>query len=264
MNVRSGFKILAALALVINIGASFILFGSLKSLSPGSNQSMLLSYLSIFAIIVFSFLLFLISMVSGSNAPAMTGQPETSAEMEEENASSAIGVSPETIINIEELKNIAVNFIPKGAVKPDEKYSLKNFAEETLSQIARSYPIIEGLFYIKEKESDEFIPIGDYAYFSEKKPTGFKLGETLAGQVAKNKRALNISDIPVNYVKAASGLGEGSPLHLYFLPLIDNEETIAVIEIASFKELGKESDTLFELASIELSKALVQLQTRNL
>jgi hypothetical protein len=264
MNSRSGLKILAVLALFFNIVASIILFGSLKNISQGSNQTSLLSYFSIIAIIVFSFLLFLMLIISRSNRPETGNQTESNTDIKEETDLSVYNSSAEANINFEELKSKAVNFIPKAALFPTETYSLKNFAEETLSQIGRSCPIVEGIFFLRERESDEFIPIGDYAYFAENKPAGFKLGETLPGQVAKNKKALNISDVPDNYVTIASGLGKGSPGHLYFLPLLDNEETIAVIEIASFKEFDKESETLFELVAIELSKVLVQLQTRKL
>ena len=147
---------------------------------------------------------------------------------------------------------------------PDENYSPAIFAEETLSQIAKSYPIVEALFYIKEKGSEDYVPIGDYAYYSEIKRTGFKLGETLPGQVAKNRKPMSISDIPENYIMIASGLGKGKPRHLYFLPLIENDKTLAVIEMASFKEFDKESEALFELVAIELTKVLAKLETRNL
>ena len=84
----------------------------------------------------------------------------------------------------------------------------------------------------------------------------------MPGQVAKNKHAMNISDLPEGFI-VASGLGQSSPLHLYFLPLINNDETIAVIELASFKEFDKETEKLFELGANELSAALVKEQTRN-
>jgi len=263
MNPRPGLKIIAVLALFINIGASFILFGSMKNMSLSSNQTSQLSYFSIIAIIIFSFLLFLMYIISRSNAPATGSQSESNTEMKAETNLPPVRVPAETSINLEELKSKAVKIIPEDAIIPNERYSLKSFAEGTLTQIAKYYPIVEGLFFLREKGSAEFIPIGDYAYLSEKKPSGFKLGETLPGQVAKNKKAMKISEVPESYVKIGSGLGISSPGYLYFLPLINNEETIAVIEMASFKEFDKECEIVFELAAEELSKALVQLQTKN-
>jgi len=203
-------------------------------------------------------------MIAPYNVPESNAQSGSNEDKREEKDLSVPNVSRESNINLEELRNRAVNFIPKGALIHDEKYSLPMFAEETLSQISKFYPIVEALFYMREKGSEEFLPIGDYAYFSEKKPSGFKLGETLPGQVAKNMKPMSISDIPENYIIVTSGLGKAKPRHLYFLPLIVNEKTIAVIEMASFKEFDKESETLFEFVAIELSKALAKLDTKNL
>jgi hypothetical protein len=264
MNVRSGFKILIIVALILNIAASLILFGSLRKLGMGTNQTSLLLYFSLFGIIVFSFILFLVAWISRSGEDAKTGVTESETEIKEESVAQDKISSPEITISVEELKNKAAGIVPEGAFVPDKDYSVKNFADESFSRIAKAFPITEGIFYLRGKESDEFFPIGDYAYFSEKPPITFKTGETLPGQVAKNKRAMNLSEVPEGYVKVASGLGMGSPRHLYFLPLINNEEVIAVIELASFKEFDKDSETLFELAANELSKALVHVQTRNL
>ena len=54
--------------------------------------------------------------------------------------------------------------------------------------------------FVKEKESDIFNVAGKYAYFGEEQPKSFKYGETLSGQVAKNKTALNLKEIPENRV----------------------------------------------------------------
>ena len=172
--------------------------------------------------------------------------------------------SSQKLINIEELEKKARGFIPKKAIDHGQDFSFKKFAEESLSLIAKAFPITEGIFYLKETGTDEFIPVGDYAFFSEIPAAKFKLGVTLPGQVAKNKHAMNLSDIPEGYIKVASGLGQSSPLHLYFLPLINNDEAIAVIELASFKEFDKETEKLFELGANELSTALVKVHTRNL
>lgn len=264
MNPRPGFKLIAVFALFLNIGADIILFGSLKNMISGANHANLITFLSFIFIIVFSFLLFLIFMISGHNEPGIDLQTELSIEKKEDKDDSDKNIAAESIINLEELRKKAVSFIPRGALVADENYSSGAFAEETLSRIAEIYPIVAGLFYLNKKGSDEFNPVGYYAYYSETKPSGFKLGETLPGQVAKNMKPLNISDIPENYIKVASGLGKSNPRHLYFLPIIVNEQTIAVIELASFKEFDKECETVFDLAAIELAKTLVQIKDRNL
>jgi hypothetical protein len=262
MKLRTALKIIAAAALLMNILATILLFGSIRNTTAASDQGMLLPYLCIFGILLFSFVLFLLFMVSETGTEVNTGKSAVKAEIKEETEIRNTGDTSERAIDINELKKKAVEFIPLKEAA--QNYTLKEFAEGSLSAIAKVFPITEGIFYIREKDSDQFTPLGDYAYFSEKPPGRFKLGETLPGQVAKNKYAMNLSEIPEDYVKVASGLGQGKPRHLYFLPVLNNDETIAVIEMASFKEFDKETEKLFELGAQELSQALVKAQSRNL
>jgi hypothetical protein len=264
MKSKSGIQVFAVIALFINILASLFLFGRFKNIQPGFDELSLLAYSSIIAIVVCSFILFLMFMLARSSTSETEIHADSNTVISEKEEETSNYSSNERILDIDDLRSKAIKCIPKGALSPTGNYSLKKFADEVLSQIANISPIVEGLFYLRGTSSDEFVPIGDYAYFSENKPTGFKLGETLPGQVAKNKKAMNISDIPDSYVKIASGLGMGSPRHLYFLPILDNVETIAVIEIASFMEFDKEAEKLLEFVAFELSKVLVQLRSRNL
>jgi hypothetical protein len=264
MKLRPALKIFASAALLFNILATILLFGSLREIHADANQGFLPPYLCIFGIILFSFILFLLFMFSESGTETKINLIESSEEIKAENKITDNQNSSQKFVDIEALKKKAREFIPVKVMDEGQDFSFKNFAEESLSLIAKAFPITTGIFYLKQMGTDEFIPIGDYAYFSEKPAGKFILGETLPGQVAKNKRAMNISDIPEGYIKVASGLGQSSPRHLYFLPLINNDEAIAVIELASFKEFDKETEKLFELGANEISDALVKEQTRNL
>ncbi len=264
MKLRSVLKIFASAALSFNILATILLFGRIRNILSDANQSLLPVYLCIFGIILFSFFLFLLFMFSEAANETKIKPDEDSAEIIADNGITDNKNSSQKLIDIEELKKKSLGFIPLKAMDQGQSFSFKKFAEESLSLIAKVFPITSGIFYIREKGTKEFIPEGDYAYFSENPAGRFILGETLPGQAAKNKRAINLSDIPEGYIKIASGLGQGSPKHLYFLPLINNDETIAVIELASFKEFDKETEKLFELGANELSAALVKAQTRNL
>ena len=264
MKLRSALKIIASAALLLNIVAAILLYGSIRNSQAAANQSFLLTYLCLFGIILFSFILYLLFMGTESGNEEKNSDGIVSAEVKEEVIIQESKDASEKLIDLEDLKKKAEGFIPGKAMDPQQKFSYKNFAEESLSQIAKIFPITEGIFYLRELGSDEFTPKGDYAYFSDKVPSGFKLGETLPGQAAKNKRSMNISDIPADYLKVASGLGQGSPQHLYFLPLVNNDEAIAVIELASFKQFDRETEKLFELGASELAAALVNVQTRNL
>ncbi len=114
---------------------------------------------------------------------------------------------------------------------------IEKFAETALMKISKEYPIVQGLFFVKERSSEWYILRGKYAFYSEREVDKFQLGEGLSGQVAKDQKVMNISNVPKDYITILSGLGKGSPQYLFLLPIVENEETIALIELASFSPI---------------------------
>ncbi|MFF4652517.1 HAMP domain-containing protein [Streptomyces sp. NPDC001380] len=76
--------------------------------------------------------------------------------------------------------------------------------------------------------------IGSYGYQRRAMPTHFRLGESLIGQAAVEKRPVMLRDAPPGYLKIASGLGEASPAHVIVLPVMFEGRVLGVIELASF------------------------------
>jgi signal transduction histidine kinase/HAMP domain-containing protein/ActR/RegA family two-component response regulator len=72
--------------------------------------------------------------------------------------------------------------------------------------------------------------------FEERKhlSTSFRLGEGLVGQCAQEKKRILLTDVPSDYVKISSGLGEAAPLNIIVLPVLFEGAVRAVVELASF------------------------------
>jgi len=62
------------------------------------------------------------------------------------------------------------------------------------------------------------------------------LGDGLAGQCALEKSRILLRDIPPDYIRISSSLGEAPPRNLIVLPVLFETETKAVIELASLTE----------------------------
>ena len=67
----------------------------------------------------------------------------------------------------------------------------------------------------------------------------FRLGEGLVGQCAVEKRRILLTNVPPDYVRITSGLGEGTPLNILILPVLFEGDVRAVIELASFQQFGQ-------------------------
>ncbi len=62
----------------------------------------------------------------------------------------------------------------------------------------------------------------------------FMLGEGLIGSCFANGKTIHIKEVPDDYFKLTSGLGEAKPSSVIILPLKYEEEVVGIIEFASF------------------------------
>ena len=69
-------------------------------------------------------------------------------------------------------------------------------------------------------------------------PAKFRMGQGLVGQCGQEKRRILVTDIPKDYIKISSSLGEGSPLSIVVLPVLFEGEAKAVLELASFRHFS--------------------------
>ncbi len=127
----------------------------------------------------------------------------------------------------------------------NKKLDQEKFCENILINLAREYDIVQGLFYVRQKNTDNFTICNKYAYYGEEEPKDFELGKTLSGQTAKDQKVITLSKIPENYMTILSGLGSSSPNTLILIPLIHEEKTIGLIELASFKQYDKKTEKIF-------------------
>jgi HAMP domain-containing protein/signal transduction histidine kinase/DNA-binding response OmpR family regulator len=63
----------------------------------------------------------------------------------------------------------------------------------------------------------------------------FRMGQGLVGQCGLEKRRILVTDVPQDYIKISSSLGEGTPLSIVVLPVLFEGEARAVLELASFR-----------------------------
>src|SRR5213080_943968 len=113
---------------------------------------------------------------------------------------------------------------------------------ETVSRLIMSEltPLVgaqHGAFFMREGEDADSLLrlIATYGYKERKNvPNTFKLGEGLVGQAALEQSSILLTEAPQDYIKITSGLGNSAPVNLIVLPVLFEDQVMAVIELASF------------------------------
>ena len=123
--------------------------------------------------------------------------------------------------------------------------NLEKFTQNILKNFAKIFDIVQGMFFIWDQKNQYYKTANTFAFFSTQTDKQFKMGEGITGQVAKNKKILLIDNVPENYINVVSGLGEGSPKYLLFIPVISSDKVLAVIELASFVQFPTPEEKVF-------------------
>src|SRR5258707_180725 len=108
-----------------------------------------------------------------------------------------------------------------------------------------------------------------YAYKQRKNlPREFHLGEGLVGQCALEKRRIMLTQVPADYIRINSALGEAVPANIVVLPVLFEGEAPAVIALASFKPFSTTHmdflDQLMESIGIVLNTIEANSRTEDL
>ncbi|QFS43795.1 HAMP domain-containing protein [Nostoc sphaeroides] len=148
---------------------------------------------------------------------------------------------------------------------------LETVSKLILSELAPLVGAQHGVFFLME--SGENVPylklISSYAYRERRHLANrFYLGEGLVGQCALEKERILLTDVPSDYVRIASGLGEASPLNAVVLPVLFEGQVTAVIELASFRRFSEIHLTFFdqltESIAIVLNTIAASMRTEEL
>jgi putative methionine-R-sulfoxide reductase with GAF domain len=128
---------------------------------------------------------------------------------------------------------------------PDSSGDLPKFASSLLIRIAREKEILQGMFLLYDGKTT-LNYLSCYAYNGENTENlSFELGEGLPGQVAQDRKLINLSNVPKDYIIVRTGLGHSSPNSLIVFPVNHKDLLIGVIELASFHPFTADDESFF-------------------
>lgn len=122
---------------------------------------------------------------------------------------------------------------------------------------------VGGFFLVRNEEGaePELELSGSYAFDREKQvEKRFKFGEGLVGRCAVEKDSIVITDIPTDYIKIRSGMGEDYPSTLILVPVLLDEQVLGVIELASFSEVPEYKINFIKSLSNSIAASVTKVQ----
>lgn len=114
---------------------------------------------------------------------------------------------------------------------------LEQLAQKLITKLAPMVGAKFGIFYLKKRSGDgeRFEKLASYADNNQNiGKQSFKYGEGIVGQCALENKLIQIKEVPHNYIKITSGLGDAVPNYILTIPVSYEGEVLAVIELASF------------------------------
>jgi len=124
-----------------------------------------------------------------------------------------------------------------------KKTELKEYSNQIISHLIKYLNANQGALFVEYENSqgERFLELtASYAYGRRKYRDGkvtIAPGEGLLGECMLEKDYIYITNVPKDYIKITSGIGEATPRNVIIAPLIFNQQFYGAIELASFEIL---------------------------
>jgi HAMP domain-containing protein/signal transduction histidine kinase/CheY-like chemotaxis protein len=152
------------------------------------------------------------------------------------------------------------------------KRDLLTVAQLIMSELTPVVAAQYGAFYLAEpdeRSGTQLRLIASYGYTARPGIADrFAVGESLVGQTALERKPIHITEVPPDYVRVTSGLGSAAPGSVVVLPVLFEDQVLAVIELASFGLLSEVHiaflDQLTENIGVTLNTIIANSRTEEL
>ncbi|SDL31206.1 methyl-accepting chemotaxis protein [Catalinimonas alkaloidigena] len=142
--------------------------------------------------------------------------------------------------------------------------SVDQLADQVLHELVSYLKLNQGAIFLLNDDdaAPRLIMRGCYAY-NRKKYMQMEIapGEGLVGQVYLEGDLTYMTEIPSNYVRITSGLGEATPTSLILVPLCLNGQTVGVMELASFREYQPHELDFLKKSAESIASTVISVRT---
>jgi GAF domain-containing protein/HAMP domain-containing protein len=143
----------------------------------------------------------------------------------------------------------------------NENVEVTMLSDTILRQLINFLKANQGAMYLVDENDNSLDRIATYAY-GKKKFINEKLSieDGLLGQCYQEKESIYLKEVPKDFIKITSGLGEAPPNNILITPLKTREKVVGLIELASFNVFEKHEIEFVQKMSESIASILVSRQ----
>jgi transcriptional regulator with GAF, ATPase, and Fis domain len=142
--------------------------------------------------------------------------------------------------------------------------NISTLGDKIISNLVQYTGSNQGGLYIlnDEDEHNKFLELVSLFAFNTKKFENqkVKLGEGILGQTFLEKETTLLTQIPDDYVRITSGLGDANPRSLLFVPLKVDKEVYGIVELASFDSYDEHEVQFVEKLAETIASTLASVK----
>ncbi len=162
----------------------------------------------------------------------------------------------------QEEKYITVGVNAISEILRNNNNNIDALANELIKGIVKYLGINQGGLFLVEGDEEKYLKlISCYAFerrkFLQKK---IELGEGLVGQCFLEKDIVYMRDVPQEYVRITSGLGDAAPTNILMVPIQTQDQIVGVLELASLYEISQNKIDFVTKACESIASAIVSTQ----
>ncbi len=162
-------------------------------------------------------------------------------------------------INAERLQKVA--WLRNGQSELAEhvlgQLTLGMLGRNILQFLARYLGASVAAVYVRQ-EHGGLVRVASYGFSREQEERDQTIhsDEGIVGQAAREDRVISLKDVPVDYFKVSSGLGDGSPRSVIVVPTSNDDQVNGVIELGFLHALTEQDVEFLELISDNIGTSI--------
>lgn len=134
--------------------------------------------------------------------------------------------------------------------------------DNLIKELVKYLGALQGVLFLTEEHDEMTLNLMSAFAYDRKKyiKKTIKKGDGLIGTCAYEKQSINLKEIPKGYVSIKSGLGDTPPNNILLIPVMQDNNLVGVLEIASLKIFDKHDIDLTEQIASNLASTILTVR----